>query len=217
MPSILVVKSLIGTRAYVPVDLGRREESILDRICSEMAGSDLYAGDVKAWFDAVVLMLIRFVSDRANQGGSVFPYLRRFEDRRDMPKERELQIDLRGMLIGTWRVPVEETGVAAGRADLRLPVQSIDGSFNFTIEIKRFENKRWSESKTGKWLGQGAAYYQNDVPLGFMGILDLSVRKPGQPSLSDCFSVRTLRISHTDVRKVVVFRVPGNLRAPSSA
>jgi hypothetical protein len=119
------------------------------------------------------------------------------------------QMDLYDYLSAQGSIALERSGVSAGRADLYIP----ENGFRFVIEVKRLLDN-WDNEIDG-FIAQTAAYQQSDVRLGFLAVLDLTVRPPGTPHFSDCLFTRTRVFPGADIRHVVVARVPGNRRTPS--
>ncbi|MDP9024807.1 MAG: hypothetical protein M3N13_05510 [Candidatus Eremiobacteraeota bacterium] len=175
----------------------------------ELHGAPDYEGSVKAAFDDLLIRIVRFVSMRLEAARSRYPYLNKISASNG-PKEIDLQNDLFDYLGSTGYTAWERDNVASGRTDIVVPM----GPFSFVIETKQ-DDAQWHEGSSAVFVAQATAYQQTDVRLGILAVLDLSVRRPGDPHLDGCFSVKTDRYSMSDERTVVLVRVPGNKRTPS--
>lgn len=202
--------------AVMRVPLSLTERQMVDHVLSKLVGcADYSLPDVKAWFDLLVVRLCRFLATRMNASSvnGAFSYLNRPKDGEELPTEWRLQQDLYDFLASAGYANLEQTHVASGRADIYIPYER----FRFVIEVKRTVERRWSCFRSRLHLKQASAYGSTDVRLGVLATLDLSVRDPGVPHISECLGVVRRRISRKDKRGVVFMRVPGNRQAPSSA
>ncbi len=173
-----------------------------------------YQGETKDGFDALLAQILVFCADRQDAGrkqlGPRTDYLRA-----DDAKEGDLQSDLRQFVKGnltTAEVLTEVEGIATGRSDIYVGF----GGVRFIAELKRHFGAIDREvAKT--YFGQAGAYQATNVRLGFLGILELADRPGPPPTIADC-------LWHTDyipegsmlARHIIVFRVPGMLKTPSS-
>jgi AraC-like DNA-binding protein len=175
--------------------------------CSE------YEGTVRHTFDALLQQLLVFCSDRQNADirdlGSRGQYLRA-----DHPSESDLQIDLREFLVGNLTgadVLPEVRGVATGRTDLRVSF----GGPTFIIELKKHDG-HFSREAADHYRAQATSYQASNVRLGFLGVLEVVDRAGPVPSLEECFWHSAYIPDGSElVRHLIVFKVPGRLKAPS--
>ncbi len=191
------------------------EEDMVNRVRSKLQGASDYNGKVASYFDLLIVRLCKFLCHRNDMGvvkGS-FAYLKYIDDRGALPHESELQLDLLDFLRSCCQnVLIEVSHVSSGRTDIYI---SFD-RFRFVIEVKRATAMKWSNFRMRPHLRQAAGYSSSDIRLGVLATLDLSVRNPGEPHVSECFDVIKIRPSKRDVRTVLVLRIPGNRRTPSS-
>ena len=200
--------------ALAQVPLSNIEQKMVTHVREKLVGAQDYEGKVKNWFDLLVVRLCKFLSFRADAGvmKEHFRYLKRVDDRTKLPHEFELQKDLFDFLLSTTNSPLMEVPhIAAGRTDIYLPFFG----FRFIIEAKRSISATWSCFSVRPHSRQAAAYGTSDVRLGVLATLDLSVREPGVPHVSECFGVIRRKLSRNDERTVVFMRVPGNRLSPS--
>lgn len=192
------------------------EKEMVDKVLHQLSSAPDYKGKVKAWFDLLVVRLCKFLTSRADMAvfKGHFKYLTEVKDRSKLPHESELQVDLHDYLKSALAtVLMEVPAVAGGRTDIYLPM---DG-FRFIIEVKRATAREWSCYGVRPHSLQASAYGVSDVRLGVLATLDLSVRPPGTPHVTECFGVIRRRLSQTDERTIVFMRVGGNRPTPSSA
>lgn len=187
------------------------QQRLFKEIVERLEVSYDFVGEVRAHFEHLVVLLIKFLSDRIDGESKRFGYLRRFEKKVDAPKEDALQSDLHNFLLSIVSTEVEKTDISSGRADIFIPKQG----FRLIIELKR--TFTWSEDELKAFLTQTVAYSQTDVRLGVLGVLDLSDRPPGVPHLDGCFDVVQREIVDEANRTALVMRVPGNVRTPSDS
>ena len=173
-----------------------------------------YHGETKDRFDALLAQILTFCADRQDAGlkqlGSRGEYLRA-----DDAKEGDLQSDLRQFVKGnltTAEVLTEVDGIAIGRSDLYVGF----GGVRFIAELKRhFGTIDREVAKT--YFGQAGAYQATNVRLGFLGILELVSRPGPPPTIAEClWHAEHIPEGSTLARHIVVFRVPGMLKTPSS-
>lgn len=173
-----------------------------------------YHGETKDGFDALLAQILMFCADRQDAGrkqlGPRTDYLRA-----DDAKEGDLQSDLREFIKGnitTAEVLTEVEGIATGRSDIYVGF----GGVRFISELKRHFGAVDREVARS-YFGQAGAYQATNVRLGFLGILELVGRPGPPPTIAEC-------LWHTDyipegstlARHIIVFRVPGMLKTPSS-
>lgn len=201
--------------AIVQLPMTVVEQEMVDKIRRQLSGAPDYKGRVKAWFDLLVVRLCKFLTSRADLAvfKGHFKYLTEVKDRSKLPHESELQVDLANYLTSALATVLTEVpSVAGGRTDIYLPM---DG-FRFIIEVKRTTALEWSCYAIRPHMLQASAYSVADVRLGVLATLDLSVRPPGSPHVTECFGVIRCRRSRTDERTIVFMRVGGNRPTPSS-
>lgn len=191
------------------------EQEMVQKVRRQLVGASDYKGKVKAWFDLLVVRLCKFLTSRADLSAfkGHFKYLAEVKDRSRLPHESELQVDLADYLKSAMASALMEVpSVAGGRTDIYLPM---DG-FRFIIEVKRTTATEWSCFSVRPHSLQASAYSVADVRLGVLATLDLSVRPPGTPHVTECFGVIRRRRSRTDERIILFMRVGGNRPTPSS-
>lgn len=201
--------------ALVRVPLSVTEHAMVSHVLGALVGAQDYEGKVKSWFDLLVVRLCKFLRSRDDLSAikGNFRYLSRVEDRTKLPHESELQLDLFDFLLGAFQSPLLEVPhIAAGRTDIYLPFEG----FRFVIEVKRSTSEDWSCFSARPHSRQAASYSTADVRLGVLATLDLSIREPGEPHVSQCFGVIRRRLSRDDERTIVFMRVPGNRLSPST-
>jgi len=173
-----------------------------------------YHGGTKDGFDDLLAQILMFCADRQDVGrkqlGPRADYLRA-ED----AKEGDLQSDLRQFVKGnltTAEVLTEVEGIATGRSDIYVGFRGV----RFITELKRhFGAVDREVVKT--YFGQAGAYQATNVRLGFLGILELVDRPGPPPTIAECFwHADYIPEGSRMARHIVVFRVPGMLKTPSS-
>lgn len=173
-----------------------------------------YQGETKDGFDALLAQILVFCADRQDAGrkqlGPRTDYLRA-----DDAKEGDLQSDLRQFVKGnltTAEVLTEVEGIATGRSDIYVGF----GGVRFIAELKRHFGAVDKEvAKT--YFGQAGAYQATNVRLGFLGILELVDRPGPPPTIADClWHAGYIPEGSMLARHIIVFRVPGILKTPSS-
>lgn len=207
--------SFMEGHAIAKVPLSVIEKGMVDRVRKRLYGVPDYTGIVKSQFDLLVVRLCKFLTSRTDASAfhGHMGYLSRVHDRSKLPGESELQFDLYNYLLGVMpAVLLEVPGVASGRTDIYLP---LDG-FRFIVEVKRATLTRWSRFSARPHSKQASAYTATDVRLGVLATLDLSIREPGVPHVTECFGVIRRKISPNDARTVLFLRVPGNRETPAS-
>lgn len=201
--------------ALVQLPLSIVEQRMVDSVREKLVGAQDYQGKVKQWFDLLIVRLCKFLRSRVDAAGlkDHFRYLKRVDDRSKLPHESELQMDLFNFLLSAVGSPLLEVPqIAAGRTDIYLP---FDG-FRIVIEVKRSTSSTWSCFAIRPHSRQASAYSVADVRLGVLATLDLSIREPGRPHVTECIGVIKRKLSDSDQRTVVVMRVPGNKLSPST-
>lgn len=197
------------TRLTLTIEINPAEADVFHRVQHQLHGAPDYEGAVKATFDDLLIRLVRFVSIRLDAARSRYPYLNEV-GACNKPQEIDLQKDLYDYLASAGYPAWERCGVASGRTDIIVP----RGPFDFVIETKQSDSK-WQDGSSAAFVAQTTAYQQTNVRLGVLAVLDLSLRRPGDPHLDACFFVVKDRYSPTDERTALVVRVPGNKRTPS--
>ena len=192
-------------------DISGVQQRLFTKIVSELDGSLDYDDEVKAHFDRLVILLIKFLTDRIDGESRRFDYLKRFPNKSAAPKESALQKDLHNYLLSVLSAEVEKTDISSGRADIYIPRIA----FRLIIELKR--TFKWDETELKPFLTQAVAYTQTDIRLGVLGVLDLSDRDPGVPHIDKCFEVKERNIKGEVGRKALIMRVPGNVLIPSAS
>jgi hypothetical protein len=203
------------SHALVQLPMTLVEQQMVEQVRLKLEGAPDYRGKVKGWFDLLVVRLCKFLTSRANLSPikGHFGYLSEVKDRKHLPHESELQLDLFNYLQAAMTTTLLEVPyIAAGRTDIYLPM---DG-FRFIIEVKRASTTAWSCFSFRPHSLQASSYSVGDVRLGVLATLDLSVRRPGTPHVSECFGVIRRRLSPTDDRAIVFMRVAGNRLSPST-
>lgn len=203
--------AFVGDTFWLRGDLTAVQQQLFGAVVANLEGSNDFDGEVRAHFEHLVFLLIKFLTDRIDGESKRFGYLRRFTRMADAPKEEALQNDLYNFLIAVLAAEVERTDISSGRADIYIPKQR----FRLIIELKR--TFKWSDEELRPFITQTVAYSQTDIRLGCLGILDLSDRDPGVPHLDQCFKVVHRDVTGEADRTALVMRVPGNVRTPSNA
>lgn len=196
---------------WFKANVTRTETRIFEEVLSQLVGVADYEDKVKGAFDSLVFRLVKYLGTRMDLGRADFPYLSAFKSGQE-PVEKDLQDDLVSYLRSNGQADPERSNVSGGRADIYLPY---DG-FRIVIECKR-EFMDWCDEVVSPYVNQTEAYQQTDVRLGVLAVLDLSARPPGVPHLDQCFTVRKVTNEASDIRTVVVMRVPGNRQTPNTA
>lgn len=170
--------------AVTRLPLSITEQQMVSHVVKQLEHAKGYEGKVKRWFDLLVVRLCKFLCLRNDMGvfKGRYVYLKRAEDRTKLPHESELQLDLLDYLRGNYEAPlIEVPHVAGGRTDIYI---GFDG-FRLVIEVKRSTAKTWSKFSVRPHSRQAASYSASDVRLGVVATLDLSVRAPGDPHISN--------------------------------
>lgn len=184
---------------------------IIKKITDELVGKPDYTGIIKAHFDYLIVLMVKFLCNRIDGESTKFHYLRSFSKRSEAPKESDLQSDLHNFLLSNIEAEVEKTDISSGRVDIYIKREG----FRIVIELKR-SFTQWSDDLLEPFLIQTTAYQQTDIRLGLLGVLDLSDRQPGAPHFDQCFAVKSFKAGEMDQRTALVMRVPGNVRTPSN-
>ena len=200
----------IGDTFWMRTDITGVQQKLFDKIGGELEGAPDYQGEVKAEFDRLVLLLIKFLNDRIDGESKRFPYLKRISIPSSAPKEIALQNDLHNFLLSVLAANIEKTDISSGRADIYIPRIT----FRLIIELKRAF--KWNDNELKPFFAQTVAYDQTDIRLGVLGVLDLSDRPPGFPHLDKCFEIKNCQFEEEEDRTVLLMRVPGNVRTPSN-
>lgn len=134
------------------------------------------------------------------------------------PLEQSLQhalfTSLRMQVVGfpQHTVVTELPDVATGRADIAV----IFPTWRNVIEVKR-ELADASRAGLRAYLGQAASYLLTGPRIGFLVTLDLCSQKGWTLTLEDNCWVETIQAGADNTpRKVLVFRIPGCRRPPST-
>lgn len=187
---------------------------IANNIQDNLRQSNHYRGATRYRFDEILFHILTFVSSRLDSNRTMMGRRGEYLFSADAT-EWDLQADLyeyiRGNLIRA-DVNFELTNVASGRADIVVSF----GEFRFVIELKR-EKLNNSRDKLRRYLSQTGAYQVTDVRLGFLGVLDLSDRTGPPPHIEESIWTEDYVPDGAYlVRNIVVFRVSGRLKIPSS-
>jgi hypothetical protein len=189
-------------------------QRVLASLRDQLSASNEYTGEIQQAFDAVLQQILMFCSDRQNAEirdlGARGAYLRAQD-----PSEADLQSDLRdflkGNLIGA-EVLSEVRGVATGRTDLYISL----GGPAFVIELKKHEGA-FSPDAANRYRAQATSYQATNVRLGFLGVLELVDRPGPAPSIEEClWHSAYVPEGGALARHLIVFRVPGRLKSPST-
>jgi hypothetical protein len=178
-----------------------------------------YTGQFAADIDYLLLYLLRFMnlrlSETQNFGGEDSRYLRQLKKDEAKPLEKELGKDLRQYLMGQGlRVELEVNNVGAGRVDVAWrPHDEL-----ITLELKRDWTDFTWDAYQAEFLPQAISYQVSGPPLNFLVVLDLTDKPQGLAAFSACYEVRTVPGPAVDPRPrtVIMLRVQGNKRSPSS-
>lgn len=192
-------------------DLTAVQQRLFDKIVFELRGVPDCYGEVKAEFDRLVMLLVKFLTDRIDGESKRFAYLKRVSKRADAPKEQALQGDLHNYLLSILAADVEKTHISSGRADIYIPRIK----FRLINELKRIF--KWTDDELTPFLTQAVVYGQTDIRLGVLGVLDLSDRQPGVPHIDNCLEVVKRKVLGEVDRAALIVCVPGNVRTPSNS
>lgn len=173
-----------------------------------------YTGEVRDDFNELLLQVLLFCHNRQDAG------LKELKDwgtylRDPNATEFDLQRDLWQWLCGNYPhadIKTEVEGVATGRADIYVAF----GTFRIVMEMKRHHG-HLDRTSAKAYCNQAISYQNTNVKLGFLGVLEIAERKGPPPSLEECIWYESVVPEGSEtVRHLVVFKVPGNLRSPSS-
>ncbi|WP_054785486.1 hypothetical protein [Pseudovibrio denitrificans] len=89
------------------------QERLFHSVISRLKDSNDFHGEVRAHFEHLVFLLIKFLTDRIDGEGKRFNYLRRFDKKAEAPKEGALQADLHNFLIAVIAAEVEKTDISS--------------------------------------------------------------------------------------------------------
>ena len=217
VPSEIATKlevELVEKRNSTRPKMRRDVQSIFSKVSDRLADASDYRGDIKGSFDQLIQQIVTFCEVRQNsdlsQLGDRVAYLRN-----PNAVESDLQRDLRDYLSGNLAaadIMTEIPGIAAGRSDLYVNF----GGLKFVIELKKHHGTVDDDVARG-YRAQAVAYQATGPKLGMLGILELVDRSGPPPSLNECIWTDSYipEGSHL-LRNLVVFRVPGMLKTPST-
>jgi len=212
----LLKQMLDDISSFQSSDVSPVLESILSDCIISLKKIDHYKQEpVRKFFSSVLFYTLRFLESRMNMtkgNNSRLKYL--FESK---PKENELQIDYHDFVQGNLAVGdvrVEVSDVSSGRADVYFSFNSI----HFVVEVKREINNCSFEALSQKYIAQASEYQNTNVKLGFLLVLDLTEeRLHGAGSIEDHVKVEIIESEHSIIKRaVVIVRVPGRRKTPSS-
>lgn len=194
-------------------------ERVLDNLLSSLEGHPDFDGKVREDTVLLAFFLIKFLSHCLDVGSRMadrtFAFL--FEQP-GQPLEQSLQHALYTCLhmqvfgFPQHTVVTELPDVATGRADIAV----IFSTWRNVIEVKR-ELADASRAGLCAYLGQAASYLLTGPRIGFLVVLDLCSQKGWALTLEDNCWVETIQTASDNVpRKVLVFRIPGCRKTPSS-
>ena len=189
-------------------------QRLLKGLTSHLEACQDYSGEVRIHFNELLAQIVLFCKTR--QDGGTKELRDRGKYLRDpAATEFQLQQDLWQWLSGNYRsceILDEVEGVATGRADLYAGF----GGHRLVIEMKRHHG-HLDRAAARTYCDQAASYQNTNVKLGFLGVLEIVDRKGPPPSLEECIWYDSVLPTNSSiVRHLVVFRVPGNLKSPSS-
>ncbi|HJW56941.1 MAG TPA: hypothetical protein VJ577_16870 [Burkholderiaceae bacterium] len=194
-------------------------ERILNNLLSSLDGHPHFVGKAREDTVLLVFFLIKFLSHCLDVGSRMadrtFAFL--FEQP-GQPLEQALQhalyTCLRLQVFGFPQHTVvnELPDVGTGRADVAV----VFPTWRNVIEVKR-ELADASRAGLRAYLGQAASYLLTGPKIGFLVVLDLCSQKDWALTLEDNCWVETVQTDRDSVaRKVLVFRIPGCRKPPSS-
>ncbi|GAA0600399.1 hypothetical protein [Caenispirillum bisanense] len=197
-------------------------ESAFSRLSGDMENHPDFAGSARHDVELILFHSLRFLHACLDIGsvmaGEVFGFL--FEKGGAKPLEVELQRALlhwlKAQAIGfpEHTIVPEAHDVASGRADLAI----ILPTWRFIIEVKR-EYKDGSQEGLKKYLGQTAGYISTKPRIGMLAALDLCAQKTWPFDFDDnCWveAVQMAEVADGIDRRVIVIRIPGCRKVPSS-
>ena len=171
-----------------------------------------YRDDVKAGFDQLLVLLLRFMCFRTqlSRSRSGMEYLFRSD-----ALEKDLADDVERFLAGSdigYRIHTEVRDIGGGRIDVAAFFQR----FTLVCELKR-EYGDISVDGQRRHLLQAATYQGSDVQLGFLLVLDLRERTGPPPHLRANVHIVVLGDDALGgPRYVVMLVIPGNRTSPSA-
>ncbi len=217
VPSEIATKlevELVEKRNSTRLKMRRDVQNIFSKVSDRLANASDYRGDIRGSFDQLIQQIVTFCEVRQNsdlsQLGDRVAYLRN-----PNAVESDLQRDLRDYLSGNLAAAdtmTEIPGIAAGRSDLYVNF----GGLKFVIELKKHHGIV-DDDVARSSRAQAVAYQATGPKLGMLGILELVDRSGPPPSLNECIWTDSYipEGSHL-LRNLVVFRVPGMLKTPST-
>jgi hypothetical protein len=216
----LVKQMLDNISNFQTNDISPALETILCNCINLLEQIDDYKNErVRMFFDSVFFQTLRFLEDRMNMTKKHNPRLEYlFESESESkPKEHELQKDYYEFVHGNLArgyVKVEVSDIASGRADVCCSFNSIQ----FVVEVKREMKNCSFDALSQKYIAQASEYQNTNVKLGFLLVLDLTKeRLHGAGSIEDHVKVEIIETEYSRVKRaVVIIRVPGRRKTPSS-
>jgi hypothetical protein len=186
-----------------------------------------YAGIAASTVEAVAYMLLRLVEYRMDvtvghdyTGGYLFKdtertayYGRTAGDKRDQ-FEKALQLDCMHRLHVFFgqAAKIEPSDIASGRADIAIETNGI----RFSIEVKHEESDASHVALVRKYGGQSTEYFNTNIRVGFLFVLDRSRADGTAGHLRDKFSVHEVRKDgEAEPRLLIVMTMPGKRKRPS--
>jgi hypothetical protein len=166
-------------------------------------------------FNAVLLWTICFLRNRLEMTKKDDPGITYLFEKKDgtLPLEHELQEDyyrfMQSYIAGT---NIEATNIGAGRADVCFTY----GGERLITEVKREIGDCSFNALERNYSAQTTDYQNVSIRMGFLLVLDLTVRTEGTPHILTLVKPCTIvRKAETEPRYVVIVKVPGRRFRPS--
>jgi hypothetical protein len=168
-------------------------------------------------FNTVLLWTTRFLRNRLEMTKKDDPSVSYLFETSDgtLAPESALQDDyFRWISTQSASSEMEPTNLGGGRADVVLKTTGE----RMVIEVKREMDDASFDSLASHYAGQTTDYQNVSIRLGFLLVLDLTAPKlEGTPHIRSLVQCRPIqRPGESDMRHVVIFKVPGRRLLPSA-
>lgn len=207
---------LMDYRASQTNDVSIHVEAIFENCVQTLITNADYNIDIiKHKFNILLFLSIKFLESRMNVTQQDFPYLSYLFEQSTKPKEEKLQNDYYQFMLTSLidgETTIERSNIASGRVDVYFSFNR----FHVSAEIKRDWTDCSFEAIRKNYLGQAAEYSNTDVKLGFLLVLDLTLKPKGVKSIESSVKVEVIQKQNDPIdRSIVVIIVPGMRKTPS--
>jgi hypothetical protein len=221
-----ILETLLWNEKIARAESGNiKVERKLHELQQQLAASPDWLGPIAGPFKILLLQTMLYLVSRYNigatMGGERTGYLRQparpagARTRRGAPLEKALHQDYYEWLTQgpIYNIIAAETiNRGRGRADVLVRFRNV----SFCVECKR-ELDDASEDALRAYAGQAAVYTDTDAALGILLVLDLTTPPTGAPDLFSSVWIEQVQREHeTQPRHIVIARLPGGKRDPSS-